>query len=240
MKNIHPTEILDYYDGIEIFAGLDEIGGSYLGVRCEVSGEHDRYVVVGVRPERLREFRSGVLDLRDLMLDTPGGDWYITLANMAYGDTMQLEPQSMPLEQSGLLPLAGFTLNDLQLDDRVLREAHERNNIILEVSVEPPEAVVEHRVRSNTLGSLLIQMQVLVKHAYRAALRDLSDNVRSSLSTVDGELMDVVVPAAPGSFRILLESAAKQRDMFGDGELSRALRRVDEIFEVADNPQDAT
>ena len=76
MKTIKATEILDYYDGVEIFAGIDEVGGSYLGVRHDISGDHDSYVVVGVRPERLREFRSGVLDLRDLMLDAPGGEWF--------------------------------------------------------------------------------------------------------------------------------------------------------------------
>ena len=117
-KTIRATEILDYYDGIEIFAGRDEIGGSYLGVRDDISGEHDSYVVVGVRPERLREFRSGVLDLRDLMLDAPSGEWFTVLADMAYGEPMPLVRKETPLEKSDILPLPGFTLDAPRLDEK--------------------------------------------------------------------------------------------------------------------------
>ena len=122
MKTIQATEVLDYYDGIEIFAGRDAIGGDYLGLRIDISGEYDRYAVVGVRPERLREFRAGALDLRDLLLETPGGEWYVTVADMSYGEPMCLEQQDMPLEQSEFLPLPGFTLDDAQMDDRRLIE----------------------------------------------------------------------------------------------------------------------
>ena len=129
MKTIQATEILEYYDGIEIFAGRDAIGGNYLGMRVDISGDYDRYVVVGTRPDRLRQFRSGALDLRELLLETPGGEWYLTLADMSYGEPMRLELQDSPLEQSDFLPSPGFTLDDPQLDDRVLKEAHERNSV---------------------------------------------------------------------------------------------------------------
>ena len=112
MKTIRATEILDYYDGIEIFAGLDEVGSNYLGLRIDTSGDHDRYAVVGVRPESLRAFRSGALDLRNLMLETPGSEWYVTVADMEYGEQMHIEPQGTPLEQSEYLPLPGFTLDE--------------------------------------------------------------------------------------------------------------------------------
>ena len=128
MKTIRATEILDYYDGIEIFAGRDEIGGSYLGVRNDVSGDHDCYVVVGVRPERLREFRSGVLDLRDLMLDAPGGEWFTVLADMDYGDPMSLVRQETPMEKADILPLSGFTLDDLQIDEESPNHVSWREN----------------------------------------------------------------------------------------------------------------
>jgi hypothetical protein len=50
--------------------------------------------------------------------------------------------------------------------------------------------------------------------------------------------MDVVIPAAAGSFRVVLE-AAKTPDMLGQSELARALQRVDVLFENAANPSDA-
>ena len=114
MRTIRATEILEYYDGIEIFSGVDEAGCKYLGLRSESAGDHDRYMVVEVRPERLREFRHCTLDLRDLMLESPAGAWYMTTADMDFGEPMALEAQKTPLRQSEFLPPADFTLDDSQ------------------------------------------------------------------------------------------------------------------------------
>ena len=114
MKTIKATEILDYYDGIEIFSGVDEAGRKYLGLRSEAAGDYDRYMVVGVLPEPLHKFRCGKLDLRELMLDSPAGAWYMTAADMAFGEPMPLEAQSAPLHKSKFLPMPGFTLSDSQ------------------------------------------------------------------------------------------------------------------------------
>lgn len=118
MKTIRATEILEYYDGIEIFAGVDERGGNYLGLRCDISGEYDRYMVVGVRAERLREFRLGAVDLRDLMLECRDGVWHMSVADAAFGEPMLLESQSVPIYYSKYLPLPGFTLDGAQPNDR--------------------------------------------------------------------------------------------------------------------------
>ena len=74
MKTIRPTEVLAYYDGVEVFAGRDGGSGHYVGAFIDASGDADRYLVVGARAERLREFRAGMLDLRTLLLEAPGGE----------------------------------------------------------------------------------------------------------------------------------------------------------------------
>ena len=117
MKTIRATDVLDYYDGIEIFAARDERGEDYLGLRIDTSGDHDRYAVVAVRSKRLREFCSGKLDLRDLMLEAPKGEWYVTVASMAFGQPMPLKLQDKPLEQADVLPSPGFTLDTDLPDD---------------------------------------------------------------------------------------------------------------------------
>ena len=71
MKTVKLTEILEYYDGILLFAACDPIGGNYLCQAIDTVGDHDRYVVVGVRPERMVDFRAGHVDLRMLMLESP-------------------------------------------------------------------------------------------------------------------------------------------------------------------------
>ena len=238
MRTIQPTEILAYYDGVEVFAAQDSIGGHYVGAFVDAAGDADRYLVVGVRPARLRELRAGMLDLRTLLLEAPGYEWYLTLVNGDAKQPLTLEPQSGSLAATDFLPEDGFLLDDSPIDDLALQQARERHNVIFEFSVEPPETAAGHRVSMTTLGSLLLQMQTMVKHAYQSALRELSTQAKNSIDTRDGHLMDVVVPAASGSYRVVLE-AAKPPDMFGYGELARALKRLDDVFASADNPDTA-
>ena len=44
-----------------------------------------------------------------------------------------------------------------------------------------------------------------------------------------------VVPAATGSFRVMLE-ASRSPDLLGQNELSRALQRIDELFAHVGDP----
>ena len=64
MKTIQPTETLVYYDGVEVFAGQDSIGG---GMIIDTIDTVDRYLVTGVSPEPAAI--SGVVDLRTLFLE---------------------------------------------------------------------------------------------------------------------------------------------------------------------------
>jgi hypothetical protein len=54
----------------------------------------------------------------------------------------------------------------------------------------------------------------------------------------EAHLLDVFVPAAPGSFRVMME-AAKSPDMLGGSEMVRALERVDMLLANAGNPTEA-
>ena len=104
MKTVKLTEILEYYDGIQLFAAYDPIGGNYLGVAIDTVGDYDRYAVVGVRPDRMADFRAGQVDLRTVMLEAPGGEWYITVDDGAIDDPLVLEQQHKPLEETEHLP----------------------------------------------------------------------------------------------------------------------------------------
>lgn len=110
MKTIRPTVVLDYYDGIQVFQGCDAIGGRYVGMLLDTDREYDRYLVTGVRPHRLQQFRKGDLDLRTLLLEAPGGKWYIAHANVEFGQRLELERQSEPLAETDFLPGEGYRL----------------------------------------------------------------------------------------------------------------------------------
>ena len=110
MRTIKPTEVLDYCDGIEIFTGRDSAGDHYIALMVESTPRCDRYVVAETAPERLRQFRSRALDLRTLLLEAPGGEWYITNADVPYGKPLTLHPQEGPIPEN-FLPQAGYTLD---------------------------------------------------------------------------------------------------------------------------------
>ena len=130
MKTVKLSAVLDYYDGIQTFAAHDAIGGHYLATAIDTVGSFDRYLVVGVNPERLRALRAGSLDLRTLLLESPGGEWYTTIADGTIDDPLTLEPQSGPLSETDYLPDPGFFVADAPpVDAADLRRALERGQV---------------------------------------------------------------------------------------------------------------
>ena len=210
-------------------------GGHYVGVMITPSGGRERYVIAGVDPERLRQFRIGTLDLRSLLLERTEASWFLASPGADSDAPLALEAQPGALDAFAELPEPGFVLHDRPADEETVREARARNNLVLEVSVEPPEAAAEHRIRVSTLTALLGHLQTLVKHAYGWALRDLSLETRRSIDRSESHMMDVVVPAAPGSFRVMLE-ASHGPDLLGQNELSRALQCIDDLFAHVSDP----
>jgi len=235
MKTIRHSATLFYYDGPQVFEARDGIGGHYVAVLVGPEGGQDSYLVAGVAPERLRQFRNGTLDLRSLLSEENEGEWFLASADRGWDQPLNLTPQSRSLAASGLLPDAGFILHDFPAEPQTLQEARDRNNLVLEIAVDPPEAAEEHRIRVGTLSGLLGNVQMLIKHAYGAARRDLSVPSRRRIDHSNAHLMDVVIPAAAGSFRIVLE-AVRRPDLLGQSELYRALERVDALFEHAGDP----
>ena len=77
MKTIRHENTLFYYDGPQVFEARDAIGGHYVAVTVESDTEFDRYLVAGVSPERLRQFRSGALDLKSLLIERAEEEWYL-------------------------------------------------------------------------------------------------------------------------------------------------------------------
>ena len=130
MKTVKLSAVLDYYDGIQTFAACDAIGGHYIASLIDTVGSFDRYLVVGVKPARLRALRSGSLDLRTLLLESPGGEWYTTIAAGTIDDPLTLEPHHAPLAETDYLPDPGFFIADAPpVDAADLRQALERGQV---------------------------------------------------------------------------------------------------------------
>jgi hypothetical protein len=235
MKSVRYHSTLFFYDGPQVIEARDSIGGHYIGLLVDDGGELPCFVFVGTPPERLRDFRLGSVELRTLLVDHSAEGWFLASGEASPETRWSLVPQAIALTETHWLPEPGFVLHDSPAEEESLRESRARNNLVLEVAVEPPEAATEHRIRVGTLAGLLMHLQTMFKHAYGAALRELSIDARKQLDRTDAHLMDVIIPAAPGSFRVVLE-AAKRPDMLGQSELTRALQLIDEMFEKTADP----
>lgn len=232
MKTIRHTNTLFYYDGPQVFEARDAIGGHYVAVMVETDHTSERYLVAGVAPEQLRQFRSGMLDLRSLLIESDKEERYLATVGSGLDNPLVLEHLRTPLIDRNLLPAPGFVLHDWPSDDSVLREAWERQNLVLKIAAEPPEAATQHRIRANTLAEMLHRVQLMIKYAYRAAIRGKRNRYRQP----DEDMMNVVVPAAAGSFQIVLE-AVSLPNLFGHSDLANGLRRIDDLFEDTANPE---
>ncbi len=237
MKTVRYLGTLFYYDGPQVIEARDAIGGHYIGTLLapETEADEPRWLIAGVTPERLREFRTGALDLRALLVERPESDWYLADAASSLQAPFELLAGAGALVDTDLLPESGFLLHASVTASVAVQEARARGNLVAEICVEPPESAQGHRIRANTLAGLLNHWQTVVRHAYAVALRETDKATRNAAAVIDAHLFDVVIAAAPGSFKIVLEAAAPP-DLLGESDLARALRIVDELFA---HPEDA-
>ena len=222
MARIRHVRTLVYYDGPQVFEARDTIGGHYIAVM----GAFDeiRYLVAGVAPEHLQAFFDQETDLRTLVARSDVGSRYTTsrMPGEAGDDDLPVEPFRAPLETSGFLPPAGFTLDpdDLLASD-LAAYANERDSLAFSMSLEASA----HRIASDLYADAIHGFQALTGSALRAMRGD-----DESWRWKDG-LFDVVVPAAAGSLRVMLEASSRQGPEFS-AKMAGALRRVDKLFQA--------
>ena len=236
MTSIELTDVLLYYDGIQVFEGRDAIGGHYVGVNIGLEITTDRYLVTATVPRRLQEFRSGDLDLKTLLLEAPEGAWYLTTDEGTDDAPLFLEPQPGPISQSPYLPGPKVILSATSPEDATLNLARQSGNTILELIAAPPEAVTHH-IRANTLAGILTNVQNAIRYAYREVTTDLENQDNLLFHHQNGYILNVAVPASAGSFRVILESAfPDQKDT--TIHLMAAIQRLDDLFKATTEPAD--
>ena len=132
------------------------------------------------------------------------------------------------LIDSQFLPDPDFYLHDQPFSNSIVSEARFRNNLVLALIADPPEAAENHRIRANTLAGLLRHFQLLVSYSCQHVRKDAGTRANRTGSRAD--VMDVVIPAAAGSFQVLLESSAPS-DLFDtNAELAYGLQLIDDLF----------
>ncbi len=227
MKIIHYEKTLFEYDGPQIFEARDCIGGRYIAVALKPNNRKSRYLVVGTAPKSLQSFRSGALDLRSLLLEIGRDEWYL-IESENINEDLFMKLQTASLTDSQFLPDPDFYLHDQPITNSIVSEARSRNNLVLALIADPPEAAESHRIRANTLAGLLRHFQSLISRSCQKVRKDAGTPTKRTEPRAD--VMDVVIPAAAGSFQILLESSTQSDSFETNTELASGLQLIDNLF----------
>ena len=160
IDEIRYTRTLDYSDGIAVFEASDAIGGSYVASYLEDVEGGDKYLVVGCRPESLRLFRHGACDLRELLTQSAAHGWYVAdfLGTKRPLVVREVGSGAIPDEY---LPESGYMILDSEVDHEVVTDAVERNNFVLQISIEPSGMGRGHAVGIRTFNNLMRYIQEL-------------------------------------------------------------------------------
>src|SRR5437667_2253337 len=94
MNAIRHRETLVYYDGVQLFEGVDRIGGHYLCLLIHTDGSSEKYLTVGISPDRLRDFKAGEVELRKVILERELDGWFIAQSNGDLTQEIVLQPQA--------------------------------------------------------------------------------------------------------------------------------------------------
>lgn len=215
---IRYVRTLDYYDLPQVFEARDSIGGHYVAVLGAI--EESQYLVAGVAPERLRAVCDGKAELRHLITESDVASRYVTTTVPSLeGDELEVRRFNGVLED--FLPDPGYVLDEMPSAD-----LHVGESLRLELKLD----ALAGKIDIGLYTELIHHVRMLAKHTL-GEVREGTENWRWR----DG-IFDVVVPAATGSFRLILEASARQNPGFR-AKMAEALRRIDTLFEHSDDPR---
>jgi hypothetical protein len=235
-NNIRYDKTIEYYDGIKLFEARDPIGGTYVAYFLETRDQSDRYLVFGCEPDQLRLFRNGGIDLKSLMTESSIYGWY--LADIIdFDEPLYVASQDSDTIPDDYLPQPGFFITGVEVNQDVTAKARQQDNIVIQVTIDPPETADEHRIRASTLSGLIQHVQTLTRYAVEHASREEEQAGKRATRNRDAHELDAI-ELSQGS-TIITFQGARRSNTEDDPLLYRALHQLDHLFKNADTPDRA-
>lgn len=234
--NVRYEKTIEYYDGIKLFEARDPIGGTYVAYFLDTNEQADRYLVFGCEPDQLRLFRNGGIDLRSLATNSSVYGWF--LADVTdFDQSIPVTPQDSDTIPDEYLPKTGFFITGVEVNQEITAKAKQQDNIVIQVTIDPPETADGHRVRASTLSSLIQHMQTLTRYATEHASKEEELAGIQRRRNRDAHELDAI-ELSQGSTVITFQGASRSRH---DDEplLYKALDQLDQLFGNADTPDRA-
>lgn len=234
-------EVLVYYDRPEIMVALDKIGTKHLCLLINADENEIKYLCAPVSYKRLRDFKMGNVDLRDIYTTPETGEMFFSVSKDFENKDLVLKNIFFDhnVIDETWLPAPGFFLTFEQIPNiAVVQESCERSRAVIHLSLSPPEtADGQVRIDTNRLTAALSCFQSLLKYSYKKSISGLRPSIRKYYEPPANYETEVFA-FSPGSFRLHLQSKL-HADMAGYVEIFRAMEKIDEIVGTVNNPDSA-
>lgn len=241
MRTLSHFETLLYYDGPELFVAQDQLGGCYVCVLVDIGENIDKYLCVPISSGRLDRLIIGDIDLRSIFTSPEiqeefEGEVIDGNLNQIIIHPLQIDeiPTEWLPEAELFLKLEEFT------DNKVVQEALSKQRGIIDITLNPPEALQEPKITADHLSEAMRLFQRLMKFLYRKAIQLYKTGdkyVKESISSPSNYQLEVF-GFSPGSFTLHMQTASKV-DLLGNANISRALDILDSVNYEIDDPQHA-
>lgn len=231
MSQLTYIATLIYYDGHQLVVVKDEVDTCYL---CILTGDEEGYLLyccVAISRARYSLLINNRIDVRDAFVGRESEYWY-RLRTQDITDrqfTFDMVSGAIP---DTLLPDSGLMASPPATSDELVFFSKERNNIVSEIAVEPPESS-NHNISAKTLSLLLDAFQGLVKRGIAVSRK--RQNSANHYGAVDAHIVDVCA-FAPGSFKIRFESRVGL-DLIGDSDMEIALGLIERVLSSSAEPE---
>jgi hypothetical protein len=201
----------------------------------EETDKVDKYLCAPASLSRIEALTRGELDLRAVYEVPEVEELYVVEA--ISGELKELSSAAIDTKAipDSWFPIAGCYLTEEKPGDALVKEAMERQRVVIHYRLNPPEASKEPKITAEHLGQAVKLVQRLVKYAYGKAVR-IKDEFRDKTMPAPYQLE--VTSFSPGSFTIHMQSALTA-DLLGYVQISRALEIIDAVSERIDAPKEA-
>jgi len=231
-------EVLIYYDAPQLFIARDTFMGRYICMLVKQDERTDSYLCTSISSSRLGKLKAKDIDLLTVYSSPEIEGQACMIATYKEGDLL-LNTNPLRKVPDNYLPEADLyiELENTELQERVAQDAAQKKRAICHLHLDPPESREEPRIKSETLSSVLLALQTIVKHAYKKAISEIDKKSKELISSTEFSQLDVYAFSA-GSFTIHLQSANKA-DLSDYVDIERAFLKIDELCNYIGNTEEA-
>lgn len=234
MSSLTHIATLIYYDGHQLVLMRDVVDTNYLCILSDESTGESIYTCVAISRARYSQLLNNQIDVLSAFTSRESKNWFQLVTQDISGPSHSLVSKTGDIPKE-LLPDPGLMASPPGATDELVAFSKARNNLVSEISVEPPESS-DHAISAKTLSLLLDGYQSLVKRGVAVTKKRLKLSGRQI--PVDAHIVDVCAFTS-GSFKIRLE-ARTGLDLIGDSDMELAFGLIEQVLSSSAEPEKIT